>query len=63
MGVFTVETMQMRSLRGAEAQAAVAAGGLFQDIKYVIASVVLVCLGLGATQTAKDIRADQGSRS
>ncbi len=55
MGVFALDTMQMRAIRAAEAQAAVAAGGLFQALKYLIASVVLACLGLGALQTEKDI--------
>ena len=59
MGVFTVDMMQMRAVRVAEAQAAVLAGGLFQDIKYLIASLVLGCLGLGSLRTAKNVLADE----
>ena len=53
MGVFALDVIQVRAIRPAEAQAGVLYGGIFQEIKYFVATLVLVLMGQGALKTAK----------
>jgi hypothetical protein len=53
MGIFCLDVIQMRQIRAEEVQAAVLAGGFFQEVKYFVAAYVLAFLGHGALKTAK----------
>ncbi len=53
VGMFALDVIQMRGMRVDEIQSSVLTGGMLQEVKYVVASVVLVLLGLGAMGTAK----------
>jgi hypothetical protein len=55
MSTFALDVVQMRSMRTAEAQPAVLAGGALQEVKYLVAFLVLSALGVGALRTAKGI--------
>jgi hypothetical protein len=43
----------MRGLRPPEARSGVLMGGSFQELKYVVATLVFAALGLGFLQTGK----------
>ena len=62
MGLFGLDVIQMRGLRAEEMQSAVMAGGMFQELKYFIAVLVLVFLGFGALKTAKATSSDWDTR-
>jgi len=53
MGVFGLDVLQVRQVRAEEAQAGVLYGGIFQETKYFVATLVLVLIGQGALKTAK----------
>ena len=53
VGIFMLDVVQIRQLRPAEAQAAVLYGGLFQAVKYVLASVIVAALGFGLRDSAR----------
>ena len=53
MGVFGLDVIQVRQVRAEEARAGVLYGGIFQEIKYFVAMIVLVLIGQGALKTAK----------
>lgn len=53
VGIFMLDVVQIRQLRPAEAQAAVLYGGLFQAVKYVLASAILVAMGHGLRDSAE----------
>ena len=53
MGLFALDVLQMRQLRPEEAQASVLAGGIFQEVKYLVAFFVLAFMGHGSLKTAK----------
>jgi len=55
MGLFALDVLAMRDVRAAEMQSAVMAGGVFQEVKYVLSTVVLACMGLGALSSAKSM--------
>ena len=40
-----LDVVQVRQLRGAEAQTGVLYGGLLQAVKYVLASIILAAIG------------------
>lgn len=61
MVVFALDVLQMRGMRAEEVQAAVLAGGVLQEIKYLTAALVLAPLGYGAWKTAGKSRS--GARS
>jgi hypothetical protein len=54
MGLFGLDLIQIRGLRAEEMQASVLAGGLFQEVKYLVATVTFAFLGHGALKTAKE---------
>lgn len=51
MSVFALDVLQMRGMRAEEVQAAVLAGGVLQELKYFLAFLVLLPLGIGAWST------------
>ena len=53
VGIFMLDVVQIRQLRPAEAQAAVLYGGLFQAVKYVLASALLAAMGYGLRDSAQ----------
>lgn len=53
MAVFAMDVMGMRAVRPEEARTGVLVGGILQEIKYFGATLVLACLALGGTHTAK----------
>lgn len=55
MGLFALDVLTMRDLRAAEMQSAVMAGGMFQEVKYALNTVVLGCTGFGALSSAKSM--------
>jgi len=55
MGMFALDVLQIRELRAAEGQATVLAGGIFQEVKYLIAFLVLAFLGYGSVKTASEL--------
>lgn len=60
MGLFALDVLAMRQLRAADMQTSVLAGGLFQEVKYGVATLVLLLLGYGALKTAKSMRGSSG---
>lgn len=54
MGIFGLDLIQVRQLRPEEAQSSVLYGGIFQEIKYFVAMLVLLLIGKGSLKTAKD---------
>lgn len=62
MGLFGLDVMAMRQLRPAEAQAGVLAGGVFQEMKYFVATFIFAFLGLGALKTGKSVAGRAPSR-
>jgi len=56
--IFMLDVVQIRQLRGAEAQTAVLYGGLLQAVKYVLASIILAAIGRGLIQTVKTARSE-----
>jgi len=63
MGMFGLDVTQMSALRAEEMQAAVRAGGFFQEVKYFVAACVLAFLGHGALKTAKAVGSGKVGRS
>lgn len=61
MSVFALDVVQMRAMRAEEMRSTVLAGGMLQEVKYVVAFFVLAALGFGALKTAKGF-ASHGSR-
>ncbi len=55
MGVFAMDVLQMRAIRGADTQGAVLTGAVFQELKYLMATVVFLLLGIGGRRTAKKL--------
>jgi hypothetical protein len=55
MGMFALDVLQIRELRAAEGQATVLAGGLFQEVKYFVAFLVLTFMGYGSVKTASEL--------
>lgn len=55
MGMFALDVLQIRDLRAAEGQTTVLAGGLFQEVKYFVAFLVLLLLGYGSVKTASEL--------
>lgn len=53
MGVFGLDVLQVRQLRPEEMRSTVLYGGIFQEIKYFVATCVLVLIGQGCLKTAK----------
>ena len=58
-----LDVAQMSALRAEEMQAAVRAGGFFQEVKYFVAACVLAFLGHGALKTAKAVGSGKVGRS
>lgn len=56
MGVFGLDVVQVRQLRPEDARTAVLWGGIFQEVKYFVAALVLLLIGQGALKTAKASR-------
>ena len=52
MGVFALDVLAMRQLRPEEAQAGVLMGGVFQEVKYFVATFVFAFLGHGSLKSA-----------
>ena len=63
VGLFMLDVIQVRQLRAAEAQNAVLYGGLFQSVKYVLASLILATMGHGLLKTVKSAGRGASSRS
>ena len=53
IGVFGLDVLAMRDLRAPEARSGVLVGGVLQEVKYSVATVVFVLLGHGFSKTAK----------
>lgn len=53
MGVFGLDVLQVRQLRAEEMRSSVLYGGIFQEVKYFVAMLVLVLIGQGMLKTAK----------
>ena len=51
--LFGLDVLAMRQIRTEDAQAGVLVGGAFQEVKYVMATLVFGFLGHGARKTAK----------
>ena len=62
IGIFSLDVLAMRQLRPAEAQAGILMGGVFQAVKYVVATGVVALLGQGCLKTAKAISRDLAHR-
>lgn len=62
MGLFALDVLQMRALRAEGLRAATLVSGGVQEIKYLAATLVLVCLGAGGVGTARRVasRAHRG---
>ena len=56
MGMFGLDVLQMRELRAEEMRSSVLAGGMFQEVKYFVAALVLAFLGHGALATSRTSR-------
>ena len=55
MGLFALDVLQVRQLRAEEMRSTVLAGGVFQEVKFFVATFVFGFLGHGAMKTAKRI--------
>jgi len=62
MGIFALDVLAMRQLRPEEAQAGVLMGGMFQEVKYFVATFVFAFLGHGALKSATVMAKDLASR-
>lgn len=63
MGVFALDVIQVRAIRPAEAQAGVLYGGIFQEVKYFVATCVLILMGQGCLKTAKKSASDWAKKA
>lgn len=54
MGMFGLDVLQIRELRSPDMRATVLAGGLFQEVKFFVAMLVFLMLGLGCLRTVRD---------
>ncbi len=52
IGIFGLDVLAMRDLRPPEAQAGVMTGGMFQEVKYVVSTLIFAVLGQGFLATA-----------
>ena len=64
MGLFGLDLIQMRGLEAEERQASLLAVGIFQEVKYFVATFIFAFLGHGALKTAKEAggRPDRASQ-
>jgi hypothetical protein len=53
MGLFALDVTQVRAMRPEVSQRAVLVGGLLQEIKYVLAILALLAMGLGGLRLSK----------
>ena len=58
VALFMLDVVQVRQLAAAEAQAGVLYGGLWQAVKYVLASIILAAMGRGLIQSVKTARSE-----
>jgi len=58
MGLFGLDVLQVRQLRAEEMRSTVLAGGVFQEVKFFVATFVFGLLGLGSMKTASRIASD-----
>lgn len=54
MAMFGLDVLQIRELRSDDLQSTVLAGGLFQEVKFFVAMLVFLMLGLGCLRTVRD---------
>jgi hypothetical protein len=52
MGMFALDVLQLRELRSGEAPASTLYRGIFQEVKYFVAMLVVALIGRGALKTA-----------
>ncbi len=51
MGLFAMDFTQMSALRTAEVRGSVITAGMIQELKYLLSTVTLACLGIGGLST------------
>lgn len=62
MGIFGLDVIQVRGIRPEEARRGVLVGGMFQEVKYFVATFVFAMLGYGGLHTARDLAAEEARR-
>ncbi len=62
MGIFALDVVQVRGLRPEEAQRSVLVGGVLQEIKYFVATLVFALLGYGALLTERVLGGEEARR-
>lgn len=62
MGIFALDVLQVRGIRPEEARRGVLVGGIFQEVKYFVATFVFATLGYGGLQTARRLAEEEARR-
>lgn len=62
MGIFGLDVIQVRGIRPEEARSGVLVGGMFQEVKYFVATFVFALLGYGGLHTARQLAEEEARR-